>query len=566
MVLFFSCLIIVAVAVLGFTIYRSSMNLVENSLGAQAQLIAEKAASLIDPAEYATLKATDGETEYYTSLRTILNELRETNGLKYLYTLGKGEENGEAYYYYMVDGAPPDVAEDDFSPIGTREDNEYPDMIRAFAEGRAVVGELTNDEEYGAIITAYVPLKDTNGALIGLLGADYDASKVYWLLVHNTKTALYVAAGVIAAGIALIFALASYLTRPLNQLTAHIAKVREGDMTVDIPIHRKDEIGHLAHTFRELVANTRSVIRSIRDNSERLLAASQDVSQHARSTTAASQQIAASIQEATNGAHLQVNRAASITKAVEGMTSSMLRITESASVVSDVAKETKTHSDRGKLLIGQAMLEMEAIGYAAETMLVATKQLEQRSNEIGDITIVMADIASQTNLLALNAAIEAARAGENGKGFAVVAEHVRKLAVQSQSFAIKIAELISNMQVQTTRLAEGMAGNTDKVHAGLIVVKEAGEAFYSIVEGLAHVHSQLQQVSSASQEVSVEAKEVEASVGEMEQISRSAAQHFQGIATHSSAQMAAMDEVTGSAESLKLMSNELTSLNKKFIV
>lgn len=566
MVLFFSCLIIAAVAVLGITIYRSSMSLVENSLGVQAQIVAESAASLIDKKRYAELSVEAGETPYYQELRVQMNALRETNGLKYLYTLAQGEENGEVYYYYMVDGAPENVSEDDFSPIGTREENGYEGMIQAFAEGRSVVGELTNDQEYGATITAYVPLTDSLGKLMGIMGADFDATNVYALMSQNTKTTLWVALAIVIAGIALVVALASYLTRPLNQLTNQVAKVREGDMTVDIAIHRKDEIGNLAHTFQQLVSNTRSVIRSMRDNSERLLSASVDVSQHARSTTEASRHIAESIQEASGGAHIQVNRAADMTRAVEGMTRSLLRITESASIVSDVAQETKEHSDRGHALIRQTMTEMEAIGEAAEAMLAATKELESRSDEIGEITTMMSDIADQTNLLALNAAIEAAHAGENGRGFAVVAEQVRKLAAQSQAFAVQIAELISKTQEQTARLSAGMEGNADKVHAGLDSVREAGRTFSSIVQGLDQVHAQLLEVSSASQEVSAESEEVAASVEEMEQISRQAAQHFEGIASNSNTQIVSMDEVTASAESLKLMSNELTSLNKRFIV
>jgi methyl-accepting chemotaxis protein len=566
MVLFFSSLILLAGAVLGFTIYRSSTDLVENALGAQAQLVAENAAKQVDLEAYAKLTAAAGETEYYTQLRSQLNKMRETNGLKYLYTLAKTEKDGQPFYYYVVDGAPQDVAPEDFSALGAAEENEYPGMIQAFAEGEVQIGELTNDPEYGATITAYVPLKSKDGELLGVVGADFDATNVYALMDDNRKATLYVTLGIIAAGIVLVFLMASYLTRPLLKLTTQVAKVREGDMTVEIKTNRKDEIGHLASTFEQLVSNTRTVIRSMRDNSERLLQTSEGVSSHARSTTEASRLIAASIQDASGGANIQVIRAADMTKAVEGMTHSMLRITESATVVSDVAQETMEQTERGNELIVHAMSEMESIHLTAAQMLDATRRLESRSGEIGDITNVMASIAKQTNLLALNAAIEASHAGENGKGFAVVAEEVRKLATQSQISATQIGELITAILKQTRELSTDMESNTKKVESGLQLVKDAGGAFRSIVTGLEQVNVQLQEVSAASEEVSAESEEVAASVEEMERISRQAAQHFEGIATNSGAQMVSMDEVSTSAELIRAMSNELTSLNKRFIV
>ncbi|MGO4547150.1 methyl-accepting chemotaxis protein [Paenibacillus sp. 2TAB23] len=566
MVLFFSMLILLAGTVLGITIYRSSTGLVEQSLGAQAQLVAESAAKLVDVEAFAKLSVEGGETDYYFQLREQLNAMREMNGLKYVYTLGKSEQDGKAVYYYVVDGAPLDIDPEDFSALGDPEENEYPGMVATFEEGVPQIGELTNDSEYGATITAYVPLKNKAGELLGIVGADFDATNVYALMDDNRKATLYVTSGIIAAGIVLVFLLASYLTRPLLKLTSQVARVREGDMTVEIRASRKDEIGHLAHTFDQLVTNTRTVIRSMRDNSERLLHTSEGVTSHARNTTEAGRLIAASIQDASGGANIQVVRAADMTKAVEGMTNSMLRITESAAIVSDVAKETMDQTERGNELILHAMAEMEAIHVTASSMLAATKHLASRSGEIGEITNVMASIAKQTNLLALNAAIEASHAGENGKGFAVVAEEVRKLATQSQLSATQIGELISATLEQTAKLSSDMESNTQSVETGLHLVKDAGAAFRSIVTGLEQVNVQLQEVSAASEEVSAESEEVAASVEEMERISRLAAQHFEGIAANSGAQIVSMDEVSASAEQIREMSNELTSLNKRFIV
>jgi len=42
--------------------------------------------------------------------------------------------------------------------------------------------------------------------------------------------------------------------------------------------------------------------------------------------------------------------------------------------------------------------------------------LSEATARIGDVVLLISNIAGQTNLLALNATIEAARAGEAGKG------------------------------------------------------------------------------------------------------------------------------------------------------
>ena len=75
--------------------------------------------------------------------------------------------------------------------------------------------------------------------------------------------------------------------------------------------------------------------------------------------------------------------------------------------------------------------------------------LSEAADCIGQVIVLINDIAGQTNLLALNATIEAARAGDAGKGFAVVASEVKHLAQQTAKATEDIGRQIEAVQMAT---------------------------------------------------------------------------------------------------------------------
>ncbi len=84
----------------------------------------------------------------------------------------------------------------------------------------------------------------------------------------------------------------------------------------------------------------------------------------------------------------------------------------------------------------------ENVGAIAQQIM----RLNEQTNQIGNISSVVINLANQTNILALNAAVEAVRAGENAKGFNVLATEIRKLAAQSKKSAQKINNLVTDIK------------------------------------------------------------------------------------------------------------------------
>jgi methyl-accepting chemotaxis protein len=166
----------------------------------------------------------------------------------------------------------------------------------------------------------------------------------------------------------------------------------------------------------------------------------------------------------------------------------------------------------------------------------------------------------------LNAAIEAARAGDEGRGFAVVADQVRKLAIQSEASAMQIAELISAITDNTDKVVQAIKKEKEEVENGMIIVREADEAFRHILVEVENVAEQVQEVSAVSQQIAAGSEQVTASVEEMARISRDTNDYYHGIASSSEEQLAVMEQMAASTESLNDMASQLQKLIEKFKV
>ncbi|MTI79994.1 MAG: methyl-accepting chemotaxis protein [Firmicutes bacterium] len=331
--------------------------------------------------------------------------------------------------------------------------------------------------------TAYMPIKDTTGEIIGIwyVGASKDVENE---LISNAMTITAISGILFLLGGAalLLYILNRMVVSPLNKLGDGVNKFAEGDFREEIRIQSNSEIGELSNKLNNMSKQLSSLMHDIMTNAESLSSNSQELAASNEEVGATMEEISSTSSEVASTAEQSYEAA---TKAVE-----------ETRKMEEVANE-------GNNTVKQTVNKIDSVADSSQQVGNAIKNLNQLSNQIGDITKVIANIADQTNMLALNAAIEAARAGDAGKGFAVVADEVRKLAEQSTDATEEINELISKIQTGVEDANNAMEHGAKEVGEGVELASKAGKALDDIlnsVKGSIKVIEQIQQASKQSSE------------------------------------------------------------------
>ena len=251
------------------------------------------------------------------------------------------------------------------------------------------------------------------------------------------------------------------VVRPIRELSAQVEDIAkgEGDLTKVLPIHSKDEIGHLAGEVNHLTQTVRQIIASLYNQACML-------GSHTCELSNATEQIAKQVKE-------QMEHADTVATAAEEMSSTIQNVAENTSQSVSLASTVDTAASTGLEVVKETWQCMTSVAESVESTLAGVTELERSSASIGDMLSLIEDIADQTNLLALNAAIEAARAGEAGRGFAVVADEVRSLAEKTTKSTKEIERIVAKIQQESQRAAASIHKESRLVQTGLQQAEEA---------------------------------------------------------------------------------------------
>ena len=300
--------------------------------------------------------------------------------------------------------------------------------------------------------------------------------------------------GVILFGLIGGHLLINAITQPIRKAIAYFERIAEGKMTDDIEVDGRDETGLLLCNLATMQGTVKAMLDEITSASRVIDARAKLLENQMTEVAVQSEQQQASVE--------------GVAAATEEFSQSVQEVANNAHETAAAAKSSQSQVSQSNLDITESMEATSRVVNAVKSSNETIDQLNQSIVKIGDITRVIADIASQTNLLALNAAIEAARAGEQGRGFAVVADEVRKLAERTTTSTADINATVQEIQSVTARAVAGMDTASKEVEMGISKLRDSVSGLEGIMRSSAEVTTMSGQISDAAKQQGVASEEV----------------------------------------------------------
>lgn len=384
--------------------------------------------------------------------------------------------------------------------VGTPVDSEISSKVLNNGQEHEATNVKINDADYYGY---YIPLKNSNGAIVGIVFAGKTREKVNHYIDTRIKFIMLVA--IIAVLLCIVidfFVIKKRMLTPIQKLSAVAKRMAEGDINQQIEHMYNDEFGDLMEDFSEMVDNIgeqaritervadgdltvnckpaseedvmgKAINKMLHDNNKNLSV----IRDAAARMASGANEVASASNSLAQGTTQQASAIEEITASIEEIANGAKINADDANSANDLVQNTKEGAIRGNEQM--------------KHMIEAMKDINESSENISKIMKVIDDIAFQTNILALNASVEAARAGVHGKGFAVVADEVRNLASKSAEAAKDSAEMIED-SIKKVEIGSKLAVET------AAALQEIQSSVENIAELVSHIAT-----ASANQATSV---------------------------------------------------------------
>lgn len=238
-----------------------------------------------------------------------------------------------------------------------------------------------------------------------------------------------------------------------------VAKLAQGDLTVHVPI-AQDITGLVADGLNLLCYETAKVLNRVVQIAVNVSHTAQQIKVQSHTVIS----VAAEGQREVEKSVIELNNAAKAMLDIEKLALACNHAATKAIQTTNIAEATVLNTVQG-------------ISTIRDTIRETGKHIEKLgecSQNIGNIVVLINEIAERTHILALNASMHATLAGDTGQGFTVVANEIQSLAESAHEATAQISELIRHIQTETTDTITAMNDAIFQVAQGTNLAQQVG--------------------------------------------------------------------------------------------